>query len=148
MKGKIWYLLLATIPLVLSPVCQIIYRRLQVITHEGELGMGGLGIGIIISFNCAVICIVGCLGIILYSWLQNRTVILNPLKIIIQWDGFAKNIIRVLGYAQIYLSVYIIKGSIPNPYKLWYHPYGVLCGVFGVIGAILYVLVFCSAENV
>ena len=148
MKMKLMYLGLAVIPLLLSPIFQLIHNHIQLTKHNGGVGLGGIGVGLITLFNYAFILLVCILGVILFFRLQNRIVVLNPLKLIIQWDGVAKNIIRVLGYAQIYISWYSISKAMPVPYREWIGPYALMCGIFGLIGAITYMLVFCSTESV
>jgi len=147
-KAKICYLLLATIPLLLSPICQLIHNYFQITTHEGSLGMGGIGIALISLFNYMFIGVVCGFGVWLFCWLHNREVTFNPLKLLVQWDGIAKNVIRVLGYTQIFFSIMKIQSSLPESYTKWYWPYALMCGIFGLVGAILYMLVFCSAKPV
>ena len=148
MKIKIWFFLLATVPLVLSPVFRLIDNHLKVMHAEahGGLGLAAFGFGISNLFHYAFIVLVYILGSLLFFRLQDGTIALSPIKFFPQRDGVANNIIRVLGYIQIYFSCYSIKKAMPVSYRMWMGPYELLWGIFGLIGAILYVLVFCSVE--
>lgn len=148
MKIKIWFLLLATVPLALSPVFRLIDNHLKVMHAEahGGLGLAAFGFGISNLFHYAFIVLVCIFGSFLFFRLQNGTIVLSPIKLFPQWDGATNNIIRVLGYIQIYISCYSIKQAMPVSYRVWMGPYELLGGIFGLIGAILYVLVFCSVE--
>ena len=144
-------MLLATVPLVLSPVFRLIYNHIY--THIRAIDAdGGLGFGLSNTFHYAFIVLVCIFGAFLFFRLQNGTIVLNPIKFFPQWDGAANNIIRVLGCIEIFFSVCIIRGtclafSLSSAiYRMQLWPYELLWGIFGLIGAILYVLVFCSVE--
>jgi len=144
MKIRIFYLTLAVVPLLLSPIFQIIHHRFRVIALGNNPGLGSIGHGMMIMYSAIFIGLLFGLGAILYLRMQDGVIILNPLKLIIQFDGVAKNIIRLLGYLQIFFSFITIMISLPDQHRTTIYPFELLSGIFGIIGAILFILVFCS----
>ena len=145
---KFFYLALAIGPLLLSPIFRLIDSQIWFNAMCGNVGFGGIGMGLVRLYSIIFIIVMCGLGALLYSRMESGVVMLNPLKLIIQFDGVAKNIIRILGYIQIFFSYQLIINSLPVWYRIWRGPFQLLSGIFGIIGAMLFILVFCSVESV